>query len=233
MTRRTSRAQEQVTFRLRRNVTLEESIRREVFPKTEAFVRFLALRQEPPPGDSPAAVQRTYWQRVRRQVIEALADHLSRGFGGRGRATLPDDVAALLIETLKYAAAGGLHSLAAPYRPSDRMRPTVSHGNTRTPARQSQIDAAVDYLTIVDAGLLMDRRSRITVQSAYGVSKRQVFRWLREAGTPRERRAALDTRWKARLGRADERALARILRKVMSQSAANYRRARELSQSHR
>ena len=76
-----------VTVRGVRNVTLEDAIRRDVNPKTDAYVRFLSLTFEPPSESDDLVVYRTYWKGVRRSVIEALQDHLSTLYGGRAYST--------------------------------------------------------------------------------------------------------------------------------------------------
>jgi hypothetical protein len=77
----------------------------------------------------------------------------------------------------------------------------------------------VDYLTLADMRRVSDARSRATVQEAYGVSKRQVYRWLREAGPLSDRSVALEQRFRSRGPAVDEASVVRVTRQMMKFSA--------------
>lgn len=186
-----------MTFRGGRDVALEKRLKQELLPKSDAYVRYVALLFRGRDG-SPGEPQ---LQSLRKAMIAAIDDHLH--FVGRNpqlaagageRPPLPFDIAERLRLALVRSADGEPDPLFEPYRlPGGR-------GNLARSERRVWVERAVDYLTVVDLGLVNDRRSRQRVADSYGISRRQVQRWLKSAGVLRQRAAALKKRSPLRNG---------------------------------
>jgi hypothetical protein len=184
---------------------------------SDAEVRFQALwmfqKQE--------AGNPQYWQLLRGSVIAALEDHI------HGRSNLAPDVAVCLQEALQVVNQGEMSPLATP------RRTKVGRGNTARVAKQRQIEAALDYVIAVERCLINDRSSRLTLARAYEVSREQVSRWIRSAGTIAQRNSRFDARWSEYAKRGNELGLgagwkqvAKIVSTMMKWRAQEYREAR-------
>ena len=123
------------------------------------------------------------FQGLRKALVEALKDHLEfvtqnmdRLQEARPGTALPYGMALALRRALAETNDGQPAALFAP-------KPTVGgRGNRRAPAKQVCIDWAVLYLTAVRAGWVRGESARSRVAQLYGVSVRQVERWLAAAG---------------------------------------------------
>jgi len=87
------------------------------------------------------------------------------------------------------------------------------------------VDRAIDYLTAVDLGLLADRNARQIVSVHYGVTGRQVGRWLGDAGGLEARQALMEARYQERLPGPVSRLNPKILRKLMEWGGEAYQQA--------
>lgn len=219
------KARGRVTFRPGGNVTREEAIRREVRPNTAAYARYLTLLEDMPPATAPGALRRAHWRKVRKCVVEVLEDHLSRGFGGRGVATLPDDVAMLLRDSLRAVSDGADHPLLDARTPKDGGR-YPGRGNRRTVQKADQIMWGVAYITLADLGMIRDGSARLRVQRRYGVSERQVYRWLGECGGKAEREQVVHDFLVRHAVHGNSDSKGRVARKLMLSSGRSYRDAR-------
>jgi len=63
--------------------------------------------------------------------------------------------------------------------------------NCQPPAKQASIDWAVRYLTAIRLGWVRGDGARDRVAALYGVTLRQVERWLAAAGLPHQREVQL------------------------------------------
>lgn len=154
------------TFQAGRNVSLERAIKREMPDASEAEVRFHALW----PPTTGARAGGTYWQQVRAALLQALHDHVG------GRVSLPTELAQFILDAIHDLSQGETPEVFVPRRiPGGR-------GNRLKTIAQRQVQTAVHYLIAVERAEIHDARSRASVARAYGVSERQVARWLRAAG---------------------------------------------------
>jgi hypothetical protein len=170
-------------------------------------------------------VRGAHWRKIRKCVVEALTDHLSRGYGGRGVAALPDDIALLLRDALLSVTEGSEHPVLVRGVPG-RDGLYVGRGNRRTLAKEDQIMWAVAYITLAELGMLTDKGARRHVQRAYGVSKRQVLRWLAERGGEASRTRAVHAFLKHRGIARSDASKSRVVSKLMAVRARDYCAAR-------
>jgi hypothetical protein len=193
---------------------------------TASHVRYLALMESVPAEDASAGVLLEHWQQIRAAALEALNDHLSKGAGGSGRARLPDDIALAIRSALQAALQDARHPLFSNDAVIGPHAVRSSRGNRRTPSRSEQVTWAVAYITLCDQCVISDRSARETVRRRYGVTKRQVYRWLSEVGDMSARSIAVTTLFAERgiAGNVDSRA--RVTRKLMRVNADRYRRSR-------
>lgn len=210
------------TFRPPRNVVSREGLRNELWPASDAHIEFQyldLLRQ------SAATSTPLHYQGLRKALVAGLKDHLeyvTRNMGQlREKASgtvLPYGMAVALQQAIEEVSDGQLAELFTP-KPFSGGR-----GNRRRPDRQSSIKHAVCYLTAVRLGWLSAEAARVEVAALYGVTVRQVDRWLAAAGKPRQREGQLRG-WAAQRGLRpfSEDEAARALKKLLPVMAAKYR----------
>lgn len=139
-------------------------------------------------------------QALRAALSEGLRDHIQlvsqdgslMRSSARGTA-LPVDMAKALLEALEAVSSGEPVPLFTPERVSG------GRGNLRKQAKQVGVDWAVHYVTAAQLKWIRDRSARARVSRLYGVSLRQVERWVADAGPTDSRENALDT-WAVHLG---------------------------------
>jgi hypothetical protein len=137
---------------------------------------------------------------MRKALVAGLKDHLEfvkRNLGqlretAEGTA-LPDDMAVALLRALEEVNDGELAALFVP-KPLPGGR-----GNRRLLAKQVDIDWAVRHVTATQLAWAERRGTRARVAEAYGVTPRQVERWIATAGTLRRREAQL-REWAGAIG---------------------------------
>jgi hypothetical protein len=97
-------------------------------------------------------------------------------------------------------------------------------GNRRPLARQASIDWAVRYLTAVQLGWAQRQGARDKVAAAYGVTPRQVQRWIATAGAL-PRREAQVREWAGSVGfrSSTEQKAVRALERLLPAMAMRYR----------
>ena len=202
------------TFRPPRKVVSRDGLRKELWPASEAHVDFqyFDLMRQSSVVSSPL-----HWQGMRKALVAGLKDHLEFVTRNMGRlreaapgTALPYGMAAALLQALAEVNEGEPAPLFTP-KPLSGGR-----GNRRPPAKQASVDWAVRYLTAVRVGWVRADGARARLAALYGVSLRQVERWLEAAGKARQREAKL-REWAASVGfrpftdAQAGRALARLL----------------------
>jgi hypothetical protein len=168
-----------------------------LWPPSEAHVDFQyfdLLRQ------SSVVSSPLHWQGMRKALVAGLKDHLEFVTRNMGRlrvavpgTALPYGMAVALRQALEEVSDGQPAALFVP------MPLSGGRGNRRSPAKQASIDWAVRYLTAVRVGWVQADGARARVAVLYGVSSRQVERWLAAAGKARQREAEL-REWAASAG---------------------------------
>ena len=212
------------TFRPTRNVVSREGLRKELWPASDAHVDFqyFDLLVQSSIVGSPL-----HRQGMRKALVAGLKDHLQYVTRNMGRlresapgTALPYGMAVALLQSLEEVNDGEAAALFTP-KPLPGGR-----GNRRLPARQSSIDHAVCYLTAVQLGWLSVRSARGHVAELYGVTLRQVERWLAATGRPRQREDQL-RRWMVQRGLRplSEHEAGRALKKLLPVMASRYRGA--------
>ena len=189
--RGTSRTPLGRTRRSPENVLSRETVTVDLWPASRANVDFLyykELRAER--GDDA-----TVLQGMRLALVASLEDHL--GFMRQNMerlmrdlpgAALPVDQARALLRALKRVAGGEADPLLTPRTLSN------GRGNLRSAAKQDCVDWAVWYLTAADLDWASDSESRKRVAECFGVTRRQVRRWIVEKGSLAARKKSLE-RW--------------------------------------
>ena len=158
-----------------------------------------------------------HWQGMRKALVAGLRDHLEFVTRNMGRlredapgTALPHGMATALLQALEEVNDGESAALFTP-KPLSGGR-----GNRRPPAKQASIEWAVRYLTAVRLGWVRAEGARARVAKLYGVTLRQVDRWIAAAGKARQREDQL-RQWAASVGfrpfteAQAGRALARLL----------------------
>ena len=212
------------TFRPPPNVVSREGLRQELWPASDAHVEFqyIDLLRQSAVVSSPL-----HWQGMRKALVAGLKDHLEYLARNMGRlresapgTALPFGMAVALLLALEEVNDGEAAALFTP-KPLPGGR-----GNRRPPARQASIDHAVCYLTAVLLGWLSVESARVHVAELYGVTLRQVERWLAAAGSPRQREDQL-RRWVAQRGlqSISEKEAGRAIKKLLPVMASRYREA--------
>lgn len=141
-----------------------------------------------------------HWQGMRKALVAGLKDHLEFVTRNMGRlrkdapgTALPYGMTIALLEALEEVNDGEPAALFAP-------KPLLGgRGNRRPPAKQTSVDWAVRYLTAVRVGWIRADGARARVAALYGVSSRQVERWLAAEGKACQREAQL-REWAASVG---------------------------------
>lgn len=166
----------------------------------------------------------TVLQGMRLALLASLEDHISFLHQNMGRlmqdlrgTALPDDQARALIRALKRVAGGEADPLLSPRTLSD------GRGNLRSAAKQECVDRAVWYLTAVDLDWVQDSESRKRVALAFGVTRRQVRRWIAEKGSLVARRKSLEGWMTGHRFAGKHEAAAKALRKLLPSNGAKYR----------
>lgn len=214
------------TFREGQIVARARALQAEMQPNTWPYCMFFALWEV---GSSSSTLGPDYWGAMRRALTTALREHAERFKYVFDDAPFPADMASYLATALEDLAEGEDHPLFA------KRILTGGRGNLRPRVQQESIDRAVDYLIAVDLGLIDDNRSRATVADQFGVTRKQVQRWLAVRGTKRRREGEFRQRWERELSRAHDpaRTLVRMVRKRMQFSAADYREHRSRRSSRK
>jgi len=185
------------TFRPPRNVVSRDGLRKELWPPSEAHVDFqyFDLMRQSSVESSPL-----HWQGMRKALVAGLRDHLQFVTRNMGRlredapgTALPHGMATALLQALEEVNDGEPAVLFMP-KPQSGGR-----GNRRSPAKQASVDWAVRYLTAVRLGWIPADGARVRVAALYGVTVRQVERWLAAAGKARQRESKL-RQWAASAG---------------------------------
>jgi hypothetical protein len=158
-----------------------------------------------------------HWQVIRRAVIVMLKDHENLVFRPTRDVCLPFDAAKRLRVALERTSNGERDPLLQP------LRIRGGRGNLRSFSTQQAIDAAVDYLSACDDGIHVDQRSRTNVAKAFSVTIQTVRRWLKSAGSSRQRTAARNGRLRGTFPYSRSGDYPRLIRKSMQIYAANYR----------
>lgn len=209
------------TFRPPRNVVSRDGLRKELWPASEAHVDFqyFDLMRQSSDMSSPL-----HWQGMRKALVAGLKDHLefvTRNMGplretAHGTA-LPYGMAVALLRALEQVNDGEPAALFVP-KPLQGGR-----GNRRPLAKQVSIDWAVRYVTATQLGWAKPQGACARVAEAYGVTPRQVERWIATAGTLRRRDAQLRD-WVTAGGfrTGTEKQAARALERLLPAMARRY-----------
>jgi len=210
------------TFRPPRNVVSREGLRKELWPPSDAHVEFQYFDQFRECAVSSNPLQ---WQGMRKALVAGLEDHLEVVTRNMGRlrgsvpgTALPYGMAMALKRALQEVNDGQPAAIFTP-KPLSGGR-----GNRRPPAKQASIDLAVVYLTAARMGWVRAEGARARVAESYGVSQRQVDRWLAAAGKPSQREGRL-RKWAAQQGLRpfSEREAGRALKRLLPAMAKRYR----------
>jgi len=131
---------------------------------------------------------------------------------------LPEDMARAMLEGLEAVDKGESPAL---FRPRQRRG---GRGNQRRVSQEASVDWAVRYLTAVQLKWVVARGARQDVARRYGVSLRQVERWIEAAGPLARREQALRGWGRERMvaSLADAK-LGRFLQKGLGSVATRYR----------
>jgi hypothetical protein len=184
-----------------------------------AYCRFYALREwassSPAPGPD-------YWNALRSTVVDALREHESKFKRVLESVPFPAEMASFLATALSDLSEGDDHPFFA-----RRVR-SGGRGNLRSRQQQECVDGAIDYLIAVDLKLIADRRSRTTVAERFGVTRKQVQRWLVGSGAKARRERGFRERWSRQLkyDHDPKRTVASMVRKVMEFRADDYQHLR-------
>jgi hypothetical protein len=206
------------TFRRDRIVARAKAMQLEMRPNSWPYSLFCALWElEPPSGEGRVE----YWQSMRKAIVSALREHESKFRYALDDVPFPAGMASYLATALSDLSEGEGHPLL------ERRIPPGGRGNTRSRSQQQYVDAGVDYLVGVDIGLIEDERSRTTVAEQFGVTRKQVQRWLAARGTASRRNKEFRERWSQRLARdqSREKTTARMVRKLMLMFGKEYKAA--------
>jgi hypothetical protein len=162
---------------------------------------------------------------MRKALVAGLRDHvqfvsrnMERLREARPGTALPYGMALALMHALQEVNDGELSALFVP-------KPLLGgRGNRRPPARQAGIDWAVRYLTATQLGWARRTSARSKVAELYGITPRQVQRWITTAGTLRRREVQL-REWANSLGfrTSIEQKAVRALEKLLPAMAGRYR----------
>jgi hypothetical protein len=96
-------------------------------------------------------------------------------------------------------------------------------GNRKTRSCQRQIDRAVDYISAADLGIVADEKARSTVAEIFGVSRQNVYRWVKAAGSVEQRDRRLSAKYRDIEERSKNNAVPSIIIKLMKMAAEDYR----------
>ena len=176
---------------------IQVGLRNELWPPSEAHVDFqyFDLRRRSSVESSPL-----HWQGMRKALVAGLKDHLEFVTRNMGRlredapgTASPRGMTTALLQALEEVNDGESAALFAP-KPLSGGR-----GNRRPPAKQTSVEWAVRYLTAVRLGWVRADGARARVATLYGVTLRQVERWMAATGKARQREAKL-REWAASVG---------------------------------
>jgi len=207
------------TFRVGQIVSRAKAIQAEAHPNSWPYCMYWALREREESDGKYAA----YWVELRNQIVAALREHDEKFKYVFDDIPFPAEVASYLAKALDDLSQGETHPLF-----TRRILPG-GRGNVRSRQRQQCVDAGVDYLIAVDLDLIADERSRSTVAEAFGVTPKQVQRWLAARGKEARRRTEFAERWRQKLAhdRDPARTTARMVRKLMRSHGDEFRSLRE------
>jgi len=197
-------------------------LRTELWPASDAHVDFqyFDLMRQSSDMSSPL-----HWQGMRKALVAGLQDHVQFVSRNMERLrepspgiALPYGMAIALMHALQEVNDGELAALFVP-KPLPGGR-----GNRQPLAKQASIDWAVRYLTAVQLGWAQRQGARSKVAAAYGVTPRQVQRWIATAGALRRREAQV-REWASSVGfrSATEQKAVRALERLLPAMAKRYR----------
>jgi hypothetical protein len=164
-------------------------------------------------------------QNIRKAIVRGLRDHIEfeqRFQSGASRIAayhpLPHGMAVELIRALEQVNAGESPLLFSPPRTKD------GRGNLRTSSKQGAVDHAVRYVTAVQLGWIEEREPGERVARLYGVSRRQVQRWIKAAGSGSVRKKAV-VAWAVDAGFPESATLAigKAINRLIRSFAKRYR----------
>lgn len=159
--------------------------------------------------------------------LEFLAQNTQPLTGAKSGTALPHAMADALLKALKQTDHGEQADLFTP------KASTLGRGNKRSLAKQFCVDWAVQYLTAVRLGWVLDTGALASVAKRFEVSKRQVERWVAASGTPAQREARL-REWANRIGfqrfyeENTENLAGRALKRILPSMGDQFRRDRAL-----
>lgn len=207
------------TFREGQIVARARALQADMYPNSWPYCMFFALWEF---GGSPNPLGPDYWNAMRRAMTAALREHAERFKYVFKDIPFPAEMASYLATALEDLSEGEDHPLFA------KRVLSGGRGNLRSRVQQESIDRAVDYLVAVDIGRIDDKRSRATVADEFGVTRKQVQRWVALRGAKGKREKEFRQRWDRKLARVHdpERTLVRLVRKSMQFASADYRKLR-------
>ena len=217
-----SESSRRATLRGGRNIVSRNRLRTELWPASDAHVDFqyFDLTRQSSDASSPL-----HWQGMRKALVAGLRDHVQFVSRNMERLrepspgiALPYGMALALMNALQEVNDGESAALFVPKRlPGGR-------GNRRSLAKQTSIDWAVRYLTATQLGWALRPSARSKVVELYGVTSRQVQRWIATAGTLRRREVQL-REWANAVGfrASTEEKAVRALEKLLPAMARRYR----------